>query len=343
MKSKEIHPFFKLNGQAYTKESLSEMAIALIKDGEPHEKELGQLILQWFDENKYVILLTSGTTGNPKEIKLSKKAMVHSAKATATFFGLKKGDKALLCLPTRYIAGKMMFIRALVLGLDLDYVVPSASPLDNNTTVYDFVAMVPLQVQNSLSKLNNIRKLIVGGAKLSPAVKELLLDKKCEIYETYGMTETITHIAAKRIEDDFFTPLPHAKVSVDERNCLVIHAPSVNKEAIITNDLVELKDDDTFRWLGRIDNVINSGGVKLFPEQIEEKLAHYISNRFFVIGKDDEVLGNKLVLVIESEPYELTEETFLELHAYEKPKEIQFVTSFKETPTGKILRRDNLQ
>lgn len=343
MKCNEVHPFFKLNGQSFQGDALCEMAISLIKDGEPHEKELGQLILQWFDDNDHVILLTSGTTGNPKEIKLSKQAMIHSAKATADFFKLERGDKALLCLPTRYIAGKMMFVRAVVLGLDLDFVVPSSFPMENNDTCYDFVAMVPLQVQGSLSKLNNVKKLIVGGAKLSNSLKELLLDKKCETYETYGMTETVTHIAAKRIEDDYFTALPNVTLNVDDRNCLVIDAPLVADKQVVTNDLVELKDHHTFKWNGRIDNVINSGGIKLFPEQIEEKLAHYISDRFFVIGKTDEALGNKLVLVIESEPYDLTEETFSELTVYEKPKEIQFVAQFKETPTGKIIRRENLK
>ncbi len=342
MRCSDINPYFKLNGRSFKDNELCELAITLIKDGEPHEKELGELILQWFDDNDYVILMTSGTTGDPKPIQLSKAGMIASAKATAKFFKLKKGDSALLCLPTRYIAGKMMFIRALVTGLELDYVSPTSNPLIKITKTYDFVPMVPLQVQNSIDKLHQIKTLIVGGAKLSESIKEKITPTTTQIYETYGMTETITHIAAKKIDEDYFEVLPHANISVDSRGCLQIDVPSVSKEQIVTNDLVTLKDERHFKWLGRIDNVINSGGIKLFPELIEEKLSHYIPYRFFVIGKEDETLGNKLVLVIESEPYQLVKEAFDSLDNYEKPKEIQFVNKFKETPTGKILRRENV-
>lgn len=342
MSCNNIHPSFRLNDKSFTKGELCELAIGLIKEGEPHEQDFGNLILQWFDEKDYVILNTSGTTGDPKEIKLLKEAMVNSAKATGAYFDLQPGDFSLLCLPTRYIAGKLMFIRAIVLGLHLDFVNPTSNPLLDNNKNYDFVAMVPLQVINSLNKLNNIKKVIIGGAKLDQSIKEEILKTKCQAYETYGMTETITHIAAKPISESFFTALPHAKISADERGCLVINAPTVNSEIIVTNDLVELNGLTQFRWLGRVDNVINSGGIKLFPEQIEEKLAHYIPYRFFVIGKQDEVLGEKLILVIESDPYTLVNEAFDDLSKFEKPKEIQFVTKFKETPTGKILRKENV-
>lgn len=343
MKCSDINPYFRLNGRSFKDNELCELAITLIKDGEPHEKELGELILQWFDDNDYVILMTSGTTGEPKPIQLSKEGMIASAKATAKFFKLKKGDSALLCLPTRYIAGKMMFIRAIVTGLELDYVSPASNPLAKVSKTYDFVPMVPLQVVNSLDKLHQIKTLIVGGAKLSESIKEKIAQTITEVYETYGMTETITHIAAKKIDDEYFRVLPHADISVDSRGCLIIDAPSVAKEPVVTNDLITLKDERHFKWLGRIDNVINSGGIKLFPELIEEKLSHYIPYRFFIIGKEDETLGNKLVLVIESEPYQLVKEAFDSLDNYEKPREIQFVNKFKETPTGKILRRDNIR
>ena len=338
-----IHPYFKLNGRQFQENELCELAISLIKDGEAHEKELGELILQWFDDHDYVELMTSGTTGTPKAIHLSKKAMITSAEATGKFFKLKKGDRALLCLPTRYIAGKMMFIRALVLGLELDYVQPNSHPLENvGDKVYDFVPMVPLQVQNSVEKLHHVRTLIIGGAKLNNRIKEKLVQLSTKIYETYGMTETITHIAAKELDDPFFKTLPHAKVSTDERGCLVVHVPSLTSENIVTNDLVELKDTRHFKWLGRVDHVINSGGIKIFPEQIEEKLAHYIPYRFFIIGKDDAALGTKVVLVIESAPYQLTPEACQALLPFEKPKEIIFREKFLETPTGKIKRKETL-
>lgn len=342
MSYKLIHPDFRLNGNYFDIENLKNLAQELLNNEEEYNHDLGNLILQWFDENDFILLTTSGTTGIPKQIRLQKHAVLNSAKATGIYFQLKPTQTALLCLPTKYIAGKLMFIRALVLGLHLDVVPPSSKPLENCYKSYDFVAMVPLQVLNSMNKLYLIKKLIVGGAKLEQNIKEKLFELNCEVYETYGMTETITHIAAKKISDEYFTALPHATISVDDRGCLVINAPSVNPETLKTNDLVELRNENQFKWLGRVDNVINSGGVKLFPEQIEDKLNPFFTNRFFVIGKDDLVLGSKLVLVIESEPYEIDLKVFNVLAPYEKPKEIQFVSKFKETPTGKILRKENL-
>lgn len=342
MNYNNIHPDFRLNGNFYDKDDLQILANELLNSEEEYNQDFGNLILQWFDDNDYILLTTSGTTGAPKQIELKKQAVLNSAKATGTHFKLKSSNTALLCLPTKYIAGKLMFIRALVLGLNLDVISPNSFPMENIFKPYDFVAMVPLQVMNSIDKLYLIKKLIVGGAKLDQNVKNQIGDSMCEVYETYGMTETITHIAAKKITEDFFTALPHATISVDTRGCLVIDAPSVNPDKLVTNDLIELKANNQFKWLGRADNVINSGGIKLFPEQIEEKLNPYFENRFFVIGKEDMVLGNKLVLVIESEPFEIDSKIFEVLSIYEKPKEIQFVTKFKETPTGKILRKDNL-
>ena len=338
-----IHPDFKLNGNTYNKDSISELAITLIRDGEAHEKDLGELILQWFDGNDYITLTTSGTTGKPKEVKLSKEAMEASALATGDFFKLLPKDKALLCLPTSYIAGKMMFIRAVVLGLELDFVNPTKDPLKNNDKIYDFVAMVPRQVHNSITQIEQCKTLIVGGAKLNNQTKKILEEMMVNVYETYGMTETITHIAAKRINENYFTVLPHANISQDERGCLVIEAPLVADHLIVTNDLVEMPNEIQFAWMGRIDNLVNSGGVKLVPEIIEQKLAEYIPYRFYVIGKEDEELGQKLVLVIEHAPYNLLPEVFESLEKYEKPKDIVFVDKFKETPTGKVLRKETLE
>src|SRR5690606_13155166 len=303
---------------------------------------LGNLILEWFDDNDYISLTTSGTTGKPKEVKLSKEAMEASALATGEFFRLQPKDKALLCLPTHYIAGKMMFIRAVVLGLELDFVNPTKEPLKNNDKIYDFVAMVPLQVHNSITQIEQCKTLIVGGAKLNENTKSILNEMMVNVYETYGMTETITHIAAKRINENYFTVLPHANISQDERGCLVIEAPLVSDNLIVTNDLVEMPNDIQFAWIGRYDNLVNSGGVKLVPEIIEQKLADYIPYRFYVIGKEDVELGQKLVLVIEHAPYTLVPEAFSSLEKFEKPKETIFVNKFKETPTGKVLRRETI-
>ncbi len=341
-KKNTIHPDFKLNGRCYTKESLCELAITLIRDGEAHEKDLGNLILEWFDSKNYISLTTSGTTGKPKEINLSKQAMCISALATGEFFKLQPKDKALLCLPTRYIAGKMMFVRAILLGLELDFVCPNKEPLKNNDKIYDFVAMVPLQVHNSITQIEQCKTLIVGGAKLSEQTKQMLENMMVNVYETYGMTETITHIAAKKINDPFFTVLPHVTISQNQNGCLVIEAPQIANYLIETTDIVEMPNDIQFKWIGRYDNIVNSGGVKLVPEAIEQKLAEYIPFRFFVIGKEDAHLGEKLVLVIEHAPYKLVPEAFESLEKYETPRETIFIDRFKETPTGKVLRKETI-
>lgn len=338
-----VHNYFKLNGYHLNAKDLCRIAYSFIKEGDAYEQSIGEFFLDWFDKKDYIEMTTSGTTGLPKLVRLKKQAMIQSALATGDFFDLKPGDKALLCLPTQFIAGKMMLVRSLILGLELDVVSPSLHPLELNTTTYDFVAMVPLQVQNSIAGLSKVRKLIIGGAKLDSALEEKLLPLKTEIYETYGMTETITHIAAKRLGDSVFSILPNVKISQDDRQCLVINVATISDEPIVTNDLVELLNEQQFKFLGRIDNVINSGGVKLIPEQIEAKLIGKINSRFFVTGLPDTNLGEKLVLVIEGEKQEFEPEFFDVLGKYEKPKEIVFVSKFKENENGKLLRKPTLQ
>jgi len=165
-----------------------------------------------------------------------------------------------------------------------------------------------------------------------------------KVYETYGMTETITHIAAKQVGEKAFTVLPHVTISYDDRNCLVIHAPHIIVEdAIVTNDLVELVNENQFVFLGRIDNVINSGGVKIMPEQVEHKLDGAFKHRFFITSKEDKELGEKVILVIESDSFEIDPAIFEVLDKYERPKEIVFVPKFKETENGKVLRKESLK
>ncbi len=338
-----IHPKFKLNGCIHTKESLLQEAEKLCQSNEEHLLQFGHLIIEWFNEKDYLVLHTSGTTGTPKQIRLKKQAITVSAEATVHFFDVKEGSTALLCMSTAFVGGKLMFIRALLFGWELDVVKPTARPLAGVTKYYNFVAMVPMQVENSLNELNQVEKLIIGGAKVNANLVKALSTKKTQVFETYGMTETITHIAAKKINESFFTVLSHASIAVDDRSCLVIDAPQINPDKLVTNDLVELLDSNKFEWIGRWDNVINSGGVKLFPEKIEEKLAAFIPYRFFIAGKEDNYFGTIVVLVIESEPYELPKNIFATLAKYEQPKEIQFVIKFEETASGKIVRKKNIK
>jgi O-succinylbenzoic acid--CoA ligase len=335
-----VHNLFKLNGFHLNRNDLCRVAYSFIKEGDEFEKSVGDFVLDWFDNKSYIEMNTSGTTGTPKLIRVDKQAMVNSAIATGDFFDLKPGDKVLHCLPTKYIAGKMMFVRGFILGLDVDFVAPSSHPMLQNDTKYDFVAMVPLQAQNSLSELKNVKKMIVGGAKMNNTLEKKLSKLKTEVYETYGMTETITHIAAKKIGEETFSILPNIKISQDDRNCLVIDALKISNESIVTNDLVELVGENQFLFLGRIDNVINSGGIKLIPEKIEDKLSDKINSRFFVTGKHDAVLGEKLVIVIEGEQQILDDTIFDGLDKYEKPKEVFYVSKFSETENGKIKRKE---
>jgi O-succinylbenzoic acid--CoA ligase len=337
-----VHNKFKLNSFSFTKEDLLRVAYSFIKEGENYEKPLGIFILDWFDPKSYLEMNTSGSTGTPKIIRVDKQAMVNSALATGDFFGLQPGQKVLHCLPTDYVAGKMMFVRAFILGLDMEFVAPSSHPMERVKGDFDFCGMVPLQAKNSLKDLHRIKKLIIGGAKINKTLENELATIPSQIYETYGMTETITHIAAKRVGESAFSVLPNVKVTQDDRHCLVIDAHKISGEKIVTNDLVELISDTQFVWKGRFDNVINSGGIKLIPEQIEEKLASSISNCFFVYGQADELLGEKLVLYVEGESMLIDESIFEVLDKYERPKEIVFVPEFKRTATGKVIRDQSI-
>lgn len=338
-----VHNYFKLNGYHLNAKDLCRVGYSFIKEGDVYERAIGEFLLDWFDHKEYVEMTTSGTTGLPKLVRLEKQAMIQSALATGDFFGLEPGNKALLCLPVQFIAGKMMLVRSLILGLELDVVSPSTEPLKYNSTLYDFVAMVPLQVQNSIDKLINIKKLIIGGAKMDRSLEEKLLPLNSAIYETYGMTETITHIAAKKVGESVFSILPNVQIKKDDRGCLVIYLPSVSDEPIVTNDLIDLINEKQFVFLGRIDNVINSGGVKLIPEQIEAKLTGKISNRFFVTALPDSELGEKLILVVEGEKQDFASDFFDVLGKFEKPKEIVFVPKFKENENGKLLRKSSIE
>ena len=339
----KVHNSFKLNGFHLNREDLCRVAYSFIKEGEDFEIPVGDFLLDWFDPKSFIEMETSGSTGLPKKVMVDKQAMVNSALASGDFFELFPGNTALHCLPVKYVAGKMMLVRALILGLDLDFVAPSSHPLANNEKKYDFVAMVPLQAQNSLKELVNVKKLIVGGAKINANLEKSLMQLPTQVFETFGMTETISHIAAKRVGEKAFTVLPNVTISYDENNCLVLHAPRISDEVIITNDLVELVDENKFIFLGRRDNMINSGGVKLIPELIEFILASKISPRFFIHSKEDAILGEKVILIIEGEKFELNSTVFDDLDKYQKPKEIYFVPKFKETGNGKIIRKETFE
>ena len=329
------------------------------------EKKVLQFLQDWFSDSETVSVQTSGSTGIPKVFEIEKKRMLNSSKMTCDFLGLKEGDTALLCLPVQYISGKMMLVRAIERKLKVIISEPSSTPEISQNT--DFCAMTPLQVQNSLDKIHFIKNLIIGGAAVSENLKSQLTSSiqhpaSNKIYETYGMSETLSHIALKQIspiQEEYFTVLNDVEISVDERNCLRIFAPKLNPEILQTNDIVELMHFDStqcdkkqFKFLGRFDNVINSGGVKIFAEELESLVKKHIDRDLVFLGKPDETLGEKLVLVVEGKDAS-TSLSMTEIKSkiynlefpskFHIPKEILFLEKFPRAENGKVLRKEILK
>ncbi|WP_276680784.1 AMP-binding protein [Empedobacter brevis] len=316
------------------------------------EQTVKKFLVEWLSDSTTMIAHTSGSTGEPKEIVLTKENMRKSANMTGKYLHLKQGDSALLAMPVTYIAGKLMLIRAVEIGLKLICIEPTSrisldeinNGIHQQLETIDFVALTPMQVENSLNFVSICKKLIIGGAPLSDQVKQHLSLFDNEVYETYAMTETITHIAFKQVKnakfpnvENVFEAFEEVKISQDDRGCLVIDTP-YDGLRVVTNDIVEVLDHRKFNWIGRADNVINSGGIKLFPEQIEDKLKPFIGSDFYVTSKPDELLGQKLILVVEGEKRSF-DFSSVDLTKYQLPKEILFLPSFPRTESGKIKRQ----
>ena len=325
----------------------------LFGSGTEWERDLISFLKEWMDKKEYVTGKTSGSTGNPKAIRLSKRAMIASALRTNRFFRLQKEDNALLCLSANYIAGKMMIVRAIAGGFNLVVIPPSSAPQWEGAV--SFAAMVPVQVQALLAteegkmRLNSIDKLLIGGGPIADPLEKRLCELSVDTYLSYGMTETVSHVALCRIEKEgtkekVYTALPDVVFSTDDRGCLVVEVPYLQHEPFATNDVVKLFSETSFSWLGRWDNVINSGGVKFFPEEIERKIAGLINGRFYITSLPHESLGQQIVLKIEGLPWGeekkglLLREMASRLMRYEVPKRILFEDKFEETGSGKIKR-----
>lgn len=301
---------------------------------------------EWNSPSTEIVVKTSGSTGVPKEITLQKKHMVASAKATGAFLGLKKGDSALLCLSMDTIGGRMMVVRSIVLELNLIVVDTTSTPLERLDEEICFAAMVPMQVKKSSEyhpeKLAKIKTLIIGGAPVSMDLITQIQDFPTRIYHTFGMTETISHIALRRLNNRLekeFNCLPGITIQ-ESAGSLIIDAPEIGVRNLHTNDSVELVSPTSFRWLGRTDFVINSGGVKLHPEEIEARINGLIPFPYFVFGVSDSELGEKLILAIESsDKLALQKSDFASiLSRYAIPKEIRYFPEFNYTESGKLNR-----
>lgn len=313
-------------------------------------RQLYLFLREWFSPSSTLRLHTSGSTGIPKEIVARKEQMLQSAKSTCDFFGLKRDDKALLCLPLEYIAGKMMVVRALYAGLSIYPVEPGGHPLMHTDIPYDFTAMVPLQVYNSLQneeekeRLYRVKNLIIGGGAIDEVLEAALKKFPNAIYSTYGMTETLSHIALRRISgaraSSYYTPLPSVEVALSEDNRLIINAPLIADQPLLTNDIAELRTDNSFRIKGRIDNVINSGGIKIQIEEVEQILYPHITGDFAITSIPHPKLGEAIILLIDQSvdpsSVEKTVKQFLPRH--QQPLLIHTVTTIPQTGNGKTDR-----
>lgn len=328
----------------------------------------------WLSGVAHFTLHTSGSTGEPKPINLTRRQMEASALATAAAVGLQPSMTALVCLPTRYIAGRMMLVRGILSDLHMTLVEPTSNPLAQQTEDFDFAALVPLQIEaildgdslqndprraeESRARLNRAHALLIGGAPLSTRLESRIRTLDAPCYHTYGMTETVSHVALRRINgathDNAFVALPGVEIAIDERDCLRVRGPMTEDLWIQTNDIVRLLDAQRFIWLGRADNIINSGGIKTPVEQLERAIEPALQEtfveppRFFVAGLPDDRLGQRIVLVLETTRLDpetearLHDSILAQLDRRLRPREIIYRPTFAQTPTGKIDRAATL-
>lgn len=313
--------------------------------------DLQQFLAEWHNESPTLLVHTSGSTGQPKPMLVEKRRMEASARITCGFLGLHEGDTALLCMPLDYIAGKMMVVRALTCGLHLISIPPSAHPLSGINEHIDFAAMVPLQVYSSLQvpeereRLRHIQQLIIGGGAIDNGLAEELKTFPNAVWSTYGMTETLSHIALRRLSgpdaSEWYTPFDTVQVSLSDNGCLIINAPQVCKETLETNDLAEIRPDGSFRILGRRDNIICSGGIKIQAEAIEELLRPHLKTPFCITKCKDERLGEAVVLLTETADTNAIRSLCQQLlPRYWHPRHFLSVPRIPMTETGKTAHKE---
>jgi O-succinylbenzoic acid--CoA ligase len=307
-------------------------------------------LAEWNSPSRFIETATSGSTGIPKIIRIEKEAMRISAKKTLSYLAIQRGETALLCLSPETIGGKMMLVRALVGELTLFVTSPTSAPLTGISERINFAAMVPLQlhetVKNAPEKLREIRHCIIGGGAVSEVLIKEMNELKISVFHTFGMTETISHVALRKIgyvTEEIYTAMDGISFS-EENGHLVIHYPEIGLARLVTNDEVRIHSSTQFEWLGRTDFTINSGGVKLHPEVIERTLSAVLSMPFFISSLPDERFGNKLILLVEGIPDSTLNKAFFTplLPPYSIPKEIYFLPVFIRTESGKIHRSANL-
>ncbi len=314
--------------------------------------DLARFLADWRSASPVMQVQTSGSTGTPQVIQVEKTRMANSARATCTALRLKSGMSAMLAMPLRYIAARMVVVRALLADLNLVPVTPSSSPFRNIEQHIDFAALTPMQTYTSLEtpdtaeKLRSVRCLLLGGGAISSSLAAKLAEFPHEVWSSYGMTETLSHIALRRLngpnKSDWYTPLPGVSVSLTEEGTLSIHAPMVTAGDLVTTDLAEVDERGHFRILGRRDNIINSGGIKIQLEEVEELLAPVLKKPFCVSAVPDARLGEKLCLLHTGgeEPAVLDTLCRHVLPKYWVPRAYFAIAEVPLTETGKIRRKE---
>lgn len=349
-------------GRRWSVADLPEISGKAASEQEEARSAFWSFLNDWFSEEDTLAVQSSGSTGQPKCYPVQKERMMNSACRTCRALGLKAGDRLLLCMDLRYIGAKMMVVRALVAGMEIILRAPTAHPLATLDRTVDFISMVPLQLFRSLqvpderAKLEQARVVLIGGGAVDRTLWQAARELPCRVYSSYGMTETLSHIALCLLQDDrqvlsgkkvsdfqvLYTPLPGISVSRTADGCLVVDAPDLCDDLLVTNDLVDLRSDGTFAVLGRRDNVVNSGGIKIHIEEDETILKKLLGGRSFALTSvADPALGEALVLLVEVSEEEARQLAVVLKHrlpSYHAPRHVIAVPKIPMTGSGKIAR-----
>ncbi|WP_034257009.1 AMP-binding protein [Adhaeribacter aquaticus] len=356
-----------LNGKTFYYDEISAYSFRNSIDINGYEAKVLEFSRNWLNGQQEFLIHTSGSTGEPKNIILTRSQIEASARRTIQVLGLQANDRVLVCLNVEAVAGMMMLVRAFMADLHLTIIEPIGNPLAFSKTEqpFDFISLVPYQLQTIIFEtpakkliLNFAKAILIGGAPVSSDLEAQIQNIKAPVYHTYGMTETASHIALKRLNgktpDNYYQAFPDIELAQDERGCLTINGDITQHQTIITNDLVNLLPNNCFEWLGRADNTINTGGYKVQLEKVEVLLAQALlmlntGCRSFVTALPDEKLGKRLIAVLESEKFDtileqnLRQELAKVLTKYELPKAFYFTTTFEATPSGKIDKIKTLE
>ncbi|HEY4650829.1 MAG TPA: AMP-binding protein [Pontibacter sp.] len=356
-----------LNGKKFYYDEIAEYSFRNSIPLDGYETKTLEFCRSWLTGVQEFPIQTSGSTGTPKTITLTRQQLEDSARKTIQILNLQPGDTALVCLNTEYIAGMMMLARGFMAEMHMQVVDPISNPMKlvPEDTPIEFASFVPMQLQKILQdtpefvpQLNRMKGILLGGAPINFTLQRELQQLTAPVYHTYGMTETASHIALRLLNGpgaaEYYNALENIALGFDNRGCLTIKGDVTNHELIVTNDLVELLTPTRFRWIGRVDNTINSGGVKVQSEMVEVAVAEALSDldpmpRFFVASQPDELLGERIVLILESEPFTEEQEKDLKarlkqlLKKFERPKKYYYCPAFPETATGKVSRQRTLR